>query len=122
MTTGTNRVNINQQTGNRKAPLSSSRPSLVQSTLPDPTTVRPYRIHILFNCGCGYSTDSMKEAVYHCESYKHSVTVTGGIRYLHHIPHSKVAETEQSQKKYATSYDELRKKLSEVTEVQQPDG
>lgn len=36
------------------------------------------KIHI--NCGCGYKTDSLEEAVKHAEEKKHCLTVLGEVR------------------------------------------
>lgn len=37
-------------------------------------------IKIQYNCGCGYHTDKLEEAVKHSDAKKHSLTVQGEIK------------------------------------------
>jgi len=74
--------------------------------------IRPYRIGILFRCGCGFSSAELDKAVEHCMEWKHSLTVVGGIQYLKYIPKQKVREAVESQTKYDYKFDELRRKLA----------
>ena len=37
-------------------------------------------IHISFDCGCGFSTRSLEEAVQHSDALYHTLTVSGTVR------------------------------------------
>lgn len=38
------------------------------------------RIDVKYDCGCGYSTKSLEEAIKHAESQKHTLTALGTIK------------------------------------------
>lgn len=73
--------------------------------------IKPYRIKIVLHCGCGYSTQELDKAVEHCLASRHSLTVSGIVEHIRRIPKSKIQEAKESQEKFDTSFDELRRRL-----------
>lgn len=39
------------------------------------------RLTVRYNCGCGYSTSSLEEAIGHSSSFGHTLSATGEIRH-----------------------------------------
>lgn len=92
-------IKSNSVKSSPKQPSYTTVDSVPQEPIP-PKTTKPYSVSIMFRCGCGYKTRILNEAVNHCMVKHHSIEVSGWVRYLHHIPESKVKAVEESQTKF----------------------
>ena len=72
-------------------------------------SVVPFSSNVRYECGCGFKTKDINEAVDHCVTTKHTLSAAGMIRYHRHIPKSKVDEIIESQKSMAGSDDMMKR-------------
>ena len=114
-------------------PTLENRPMKSPKLTDDPQPfISPYTISINFHCGCGFVTHVLTEAVKHALENKHSLEVSGWIRYLRHVAVSKVEAVKKSQAKFSkydsdigelhkaavsSSFDEMKAKLLQIRQT-----
>lgn len=69
--------------------------------------------HVSFNCGCGFSTSSLEEAIKHSDAFHHTLAAFGEIRAEKELqsPEAEAKVFTRSKVSARASFDKLRANL-----------